>query len=191
MVLGGQPWDLTGTYRHVFDVALPDAAQVADPFHAVRFADNTVDEVRRRVQNDTLGHRGRKDDPLYRVRRLLISAHERLNEHGDSKLRGLLTAGDPQGEVRLAWHAKETLPTPSTRGSNRPSLTMLSVRGARGRRCQRDSSMETWPVSDLPRKPSSVERMRHVDNATRATSVAIAGHGVSSRQLDSGLRWGW
>ena len=27
----------------------------------------------------------------------------------DTKLRGLLTAGDPQGEVRLGWHAKETL----------------------------------------------------------------------------------
>ena len=43
------------------------------------------------------------------VRRLLISAHERLSEGADTKLRGLLTAGDPQGEVRLAWHAKETL----------------------------------------------------------------------------------
>ena len=56
-----------------------------------------------------MGHRSRKDDPLYRARRLLISAHERLSERGDAKLRGLLTAGDPHGEVRLAWHAKETL----------------------------------------------------------------------------------
>ena len=29
-------------------------------------------------------------------------------------IRGLLGAGDPQGEVRLAWHAKETL-DPATR----------------------------------------------------------------------------
>ena len=56
-----------------------------------------------------MGHRVRKGDPLYRVRRLLISAHERLSEGADTKLRGLLTAGDPRGEVRLAWHAKETL----------------------------------------------------------------------------------
>ena len=101
--------DLSGTYRHTFDVALPRAKQVADPFHVIRLANNTIDETRRRVQNDTLGHRGRKDDPLYRIRRLLISAHERLNEGADAKLRGLLTAGDPKGEVRLAWHAKETL----------------------------------------------------------------------------------
>ena len=109
---GGIDWgvlDLSGAYRRAFDVALPHAGQVADPFHVVRLANNSIDEVRRRTQNDTLGARGRKDDPLYRARRLLISAHERLSERGEAKLRGLLAAGDPHGEVRLAWHARETL----------------------------------------------------------------------------------
>ena len=69
----------------------------------------SVDEVRRRTQNDTPGSRGRKDDPLYRARRLLIAAHERLSDGGDARLRGLLAAGDPHGETRLARHAKETL----------------------------------------------------------------------------------
>ena len=101
--------DLSGAYRRAFDVALPHAGQVANPFHVIRLANNSIDEVRRRVQNDTVGHRDRKDDPLYRARRLLISAHERLSEGGDAKLRGLLAADDPHGEVRLAWHAKETL----------------------------------------------------------------------------------
>ena len=101
--------DLSGAYRQTFEVALPHVGQVADPFHVIRLANNSIDEVRRRVQNDTVGHRGRRDDPLWRARRLLISAHERLGERGDAKLRGLLTAGDPRGEVRLAWHAKESL----------------------------------------------------------------------------------
>ena len=43
------------------------------------------------------------------VTRRLIAAHECLSERGDVKLPGLLAAGDPRGEVRLAWHAKETL----------------------------------------------------------------------------------
>ena len=101
--------DLSGAYRAAFEVALPGAAQVADPFHVIRLANDGIDETRRRVQNDTLGHRGRKDDPLYRIRRLLLAAHERLDDRADAKLRGLLAAGDPRGEVRLAWHAKETL----------------------------------------------------------------------------------
>ncbi len=101
--------DLSGAYRSAFDAALRYVGRVADPFCVIRLANNSIDEVRRRTQNDTLGHRGRKDDPLYRARRLLIAAHERLSERGDVKLRGLLTAGDPRGEVRLAQHANQTL----------------------------------------------------------------------------------
>ena len=88
---------------------LPDAVQVADPFHLVKLANQRLDEVRRRVQTETLGHRGRKHDPLYRSRRLLTRADERLDEKGRTKLLGLLDAGDPRGEVRTAWHAKETV----------------------------------------------------------------------------------
>ena len=83
--------------------------QVADPFHVCKLANQKLDECRRRVQNETPGHRGRKADPLYRARRLLTKAHERLDERGDTKLRGLLDAGDPRSEVRTAWHAKEVV----------------------------------------------------------------------------------
>ena len=101
--------DLSGPYRNVFDTMLPDAIQVADPFHVIKLANTKVDETRRRVQNETMGHRGRKDDPLYRIRRLLTKADERLTDHGRTKLVGLLDAGDPRGEVRTAWHAKEVV----------------------------------------------------------------------------------
>ena len=47
--------DLSGPYRAAFDTALPDAGQVADPFHVVRLGNTALDEVRRRVQNQTLG----------------------------------------------------------------------------------------------------------------------------------------
>jgi len=101
--------DLSGPYRKVFDTMLPTAIQVADPFHLVKLANSKLDECRRRVQTDTLGHRGHKHDPLYRSRRLLTKADERLDDHGRSKLMGLLEAGDPHGEVRMAWHAKEVV----------------------------------------------------------------------------------
>jgi len=107
--IGWATLDLSGPYRAVFDTMLPDAIQVADPFHVVKLANQKLDECRRRVQNETLGHRGRKDDPLYRSRRLLTKADERLDENGRTKLLGLLAAGDPRGEVRMAWHAKEVV----------------------------------------------------------------------------------
>ena len=101
--------DLSSAYRKVFLDELPDVTLVADPFHVVKLATSKLDEVRRRVQNETLGHRGRKNDPLYRGRRLLTMAQERLSEDGKTKLLNLLEAGDPKGEVATAWHAKEAV----------------------------------------------------------------------------------
>jgi transposase len=48
---------------------LPDAVTVMDPFHVVRLASDALDQCRRRVQQATCGHRGRKGDPLYAARR--------------------------------------------------------------------------------------------------------------------------
>jgi transposase len=45
---------LSGPYRSVFDTMLPDAIQVADPFHVIKLANTKVDETRRRVQNETM-----------------------------------------------------------------------------------------------------------------------------------------
>jgi transposase len=101
--------DMSGPYRKVFDDSLGHVTQIADPFHVVKHANTKLDECRRRVQNETHGHRGRKHDPLYKSRRLLTKAHERLDEAGQAKLMGLLEAGDPRGEVRMTWHAKETI----------------------------------------------------------------------------------
>ena len=42
-----------------------DASSVLDAFHIVTLTGDAPGEVRRRVQQDTLGHRRRKDDPLY------------------------------------------------------------------------------------------------------------------------------
>lgn len=61
--------DLPGPYRAAFEVALPDAQQVADPFHVVRLPNNALDETRRRVQYQPLQHRGHKHEPLNRARK--------------------------------------------------------------------------------------------------------------------------
>lgn len=101
--------DLSNSYRTVFDTMLPTAVQVADPFHVVRLGNTALDECRRRVQNETVGHRGHKDDPLYRARRRLVMAAERLTVDGKQRLMGLLAAGDPHREVWFAWNAKEVV----------------------------------------------------------------------------------
>ena len=101
--------DLSGPYRRVFELMTPQATLVADPFHVLRHANTKLDECRWRVQNETLGHRGRKSDPLYRGRRLLTKAKERLDDKGRERLAGLLRAGDPHGDVATVWEAKEVV----------------------------------------------------------------------------------
>ncbi len=81
---------------------------VLDHFHAVRLANAAIDDVRRRTQNETFGHRGRRGDPLYDIRRLLLVAHERLGERGWRRLQAGLV-GDRWGEVEAAYLAKELL----------------------------------------------------------------------------------
>lgn len=68
---------------------------MADPFHVVAVGTRCVDVTRRRTQNETLGHRGRTADPLYRCRKLLAMAEERLEEAGTVKL-DFLVLGAPR-----------------------------------------------------------------------------------------------
>jgi len=101
--------DLAESFRAGLSPGLAHARRVADPFHVVRVANRCVDQVRRRVQNDTLGHRGRKADPLYRIRKLLLTGSERLDERGSDRMLLGLRVGDPQDELLGAWLAKESV----------------------------------------------------------------------------------
>ena len=101
--------DMSATYAAVYTVILPKAAQVVDSFHVISLANRALDAVRRRVQNEQTGHRGRRDDPLYRARRTLLVGQERLDERATQRLTSLLALGDPNAEVAIAYRVKERL----------------------------------------------------------------------------------
>jgi len=101
--------DMSNVYAAVYSVTLPKAQQVVDAFHCVQLANRALDEVRRRVQRDHTGHRGRRNDPLYRVRRVLLTGEERLDQAAQQRLTSLLELGDPHAEVAIAYRAKERL----------------------------------------------------------------------------------
>jgi transposase len=73
---------------------LPHAVLVADRFHLVRLANDTVSACRQRVIRETEGRRGRKVNPAWRLRRRLLTAHERLR--GDSMARMWNTWSTPK-----------------------------------------------------------------------------------------------
>lgn len=81
---------------------LPDAVAVMDPFHVVRLAGNALDECRRRVQLDTCGHRGHKDDPLYRSRRTLHTGADLLTDKQKARLHAVFSV-DAHAEIEATW----------------------------------------------------------------------------------------
>ena len=68
-------WIPSRDRKNAIDDQLQDATSVLDVFHIVKLAGDAPGEVRRRVQQDTTGHRGRKGDPLYQIRLLLRASH--------------------------------------------------------------------------------------------------------------------
>ncbi|MFL0459956.1 ISL3 family transposase [Kytococcus sedentarius] len=81
---------------------LPCAVAVMDPFHVVRLAGDALDSCRRRVQQDLHGHRGLKNDPLYRARRTLHTGEDLLTDRQRERLIVLFTNPD-HVEVEATW----------------------------------------------------------------------------------------
>ena len=81
---------------------LPDAVPVMDPFHVVRLAGDGLDRCRQRVQQATLGHRGRAGDPLYKVRRALHAGADFLTDKQRARLEAVF-AVEEHVEVEATW----------------------------------------------------------------------------------------
>jgi len=129
-------------YANAIRDELPDSVAVLDAFHVVRLGTQVVDEVRRRVQQDTLGHRGFKEDPLYRIRGLLRRGAEHLNDRQLAKLNTCLHAGDPAWEVTIAWHTYQRL-----------RATYQATDPAQGKRLAEEliATLPTCPVPEVAR----------------------------------------
>ena len=95
-------------YKNAATTEVPDAVTVMDPFHVVHLAGHKLDLCRQRVQQDTLGHRGRSGDPLYRVRRTLHTRLALLTDKQKSRLEAAF-ATDAHVAVTVTWWAYQQL----------------------------------------------------------------------------------
>jgi transposase len=81
---------------------VPDAVAVMDPFHVVALAGDALDRCRQRVQQATCGHRGRSEDPLYGIRRVLRTGAELLTDRQRQRLTAVF-AIEQHVEVEATW----------------------------------------------------------------------------------------
>ena len=65
------------------------------------------EDVRRRVQQETTGHRVRKGDPLYRVRDVLRAGEENLTDRQRARLEAAFTARAEHVEVEGAYRCAQ------------------------------------------------------------------------------------
>lgn len=91
-------------YRTATQEALPAARAVMDPFHVVHLAAEKLTMCRQRIQQATCGHRGRVGDPLYGIRRILLTRTELLTDKQKDKLATALDRDDAHLPVEVtAW----------------------------------------------------------------------------------------
>ena len=81
-------------YATAVDEVLPQATKVMDPFHVVHLAAEKLTRCRQRLQRETQGRRGRKDDPLYKHRRTLLTRRNYLTERQKQRLEMLWATDD-------------------------------------------------------------------------------------------------
>lgn len=90
-------------YASAVDQVLPDATKVMDPFHVVHLAADKLTGCRRRLQRETQGRRGRKDDPLYKHRRTLLTRTNYLSERQNRRLDLLWVTDDDYVALEVTW----------------------------------------------------------------------------------------
>jgi len=96
-------------YKNAIDDQLEDAVAVLDAFHVVKLGTAAVDEVRRRVQQQIHGHRGRKGDALYGIRTILRCGVEKLTDRQRARLDKAIAADERHDEVNIAWQCAQQL----------------------------------------------------------------------------------
>jgi transposase len=173
-------------YKNAIDVELEDATAVLDAFHVIKLGTSVVDEVRRRVQQDTLGHRGHRDDPLYRIRNILRAGAEKLTDRQWARLSTALDARLEHEEVGLAWSVAQRL-----------RLAYRHPKQAEGRKIAERliNTLPSCPVPELARLGRTLKRWREAllayfdtDRSSNGGTEAINGLIELHRRIARGFR---
>lgn len=173
-------------YKTAIDDQLEDATAVLDAFHVVKLGTAAVDEVRRRVQQDTLGHRGRKGDPLFGIQTILRAGAENLTEKQRARLVAAIEADPAHDEVFLAWQCAQQL---------RSAYHQKDL--AEGRRIAEKvvDSFHSCPIPEIARLGRTLRRSRDAflayfttNRANNGGTEAINGIIELHRRLARGFR---
>jgi transposase len=173
-------------YANAIADQLEDAVAVLDAFHVVRLGLKAMEETRRRVQQEQLGHRGRKPDPLYRIRNALRAGADKLTAKQIARIDAGLQAGDPNWEVTIAWSCYQRL---------RSAFTTQSLRDGKKIALGVLEAFHTCPVPEIARLGRTLRAWRQqflayftTGRTTNGGTEAINGIIELHRRIARGFR---
>jgi transposase len=101
--------DPSAAFKKAITEQLPNAQISVDPFHLVQLANLMVTRVRQRLVREREQRRGRKVDPAWAHRTLLLRGYDTLSERAKARLQTVFAKDDPTDELSAAWGVKEQL----------------------------------------------------------------------------------
>jgi transposase len=101
--------DPSAPFKKAIREQLPNALASVDGFHLVQLANLMVTRVRQRLIRDREDRRGRKIDPAWANRRLLLRGYDTLSPQARARLEVVFATDDPTDELSAAWGIKEQL----------------------------------------------------------------------------------
>ena len=135
-------------YKNAATTAVPDAVTVMDPFHVVALAGAKLDTCRQRLQQATLGRRGRSGDPLYRARRTLRTRTELLTDRQRTRLEAVFAAED-HTPVEVTWRIYQDIIAAYAHPDRHRGRTLLTGRSTPSRPASRPA-WRSWRPSGAP-----------------------------------------
>lgn len=169
-------------YANALSATCKEADMVVDVFHITKLAGAALDDVRRRIQQETLGHRGRAKDPLYRARNLLRMAARNLTDKMVKKIDTLLKEGDPTWEVTLTWICYQNF----IAAYHQPTGTDMEALM---------ESLPTCPIPEVARLGRTLKTWKreilaywHTDRSNNGPTEAINNVIETTRRLARGFR---
>ena len=180
------PLDPFAGYKNAIDAHLDEATAVLDAFHVVKLGTAAVDEVRRRVQQETLGHRGRKGDPLYGIRRLLQTGIEHLSQNQCRRIEKVITADPRHEQVFIAFQCAQEL---------RSAYQHHDLRAGRRIALKVLESFRSCPVAEIAKLGRTLRRWRReflayftTDRSNNGGTETVNGLIELARRIARGFR---
>ena len=166
--------DPSAAFRKAITTCLPQARIAVDPFHLVQLANLALTRVRQRLVQEQQSRRGRKVDPAWAHRMLLLRGYDTLSTRGRARLEQVFATDDPTGELGAAWGVKEGLRLLLH------TTTIKAAREARGRledwvrAADTDETRRLWNTLNVWWSAIEVFITSRVTNArTEAANTAI------------------